>query len=72
MRVCVNLDLLTVIYQPMHTDICADIVGKLTVKSAAFGGAATLASGLTIYNELAKTRPDILRLLAEPDWPFDT
>lgn len=42
-----------------------------TLTVAAKGGNHIIASAWTVYNELAATRPDIVRLLATPDWPFD-
>ena len=36
------------------------------------GGETYLAPSLSIYNELAATRPDIIRTLAENDWVHDT
>lgn len=38
---------------------------------AAYGGESFLASSAKIYNELAKTRPDIIEVLAKDDWIFD-
>lgn len=31
-----------------------------------------MSSGMTVYNELAATRPDIIHTLTRPNWPFDT
>lgn len=31
-----------------------------------------MSSALTVYNELAATRPDIIHTLSRPNWPFDT
>ena len=39
---------------------------------AATGGESFLASTATIYNELARNRPDIIELLAKDDWAFDS
>lgn len=58
--------------QPFHTDTVADTVCLYTQSLAASGGASVVASAWTVYNELAATRPDLLHLLAEPNWPFDT
>ncbi|RSL54685.1 hypothetical protein CEP54_009755 [Fusarium duplospermum] len=44
----------------------------LTLSSGPVGGSGILASAWTVYNELAKSRPDLIRVLSEPDWPFDT
>lgn len=38
---------------------------------AAEGGDHLLASSWAVYNELAATRPDIIRTLATPNWYFD-
>jgi hypothetical protein len=44
----------------------------MTRNLAAQGGQSVLASAYTVYNELAATRPDLIHVLAEPNWPFDT
>lgn len=51
--------------QTFHTDSC-DVVGLLCLKTARSGGASALVSTMTIYNEMHKRRPDLLRLLFEP------
>ena len=38
---------------------------------AAKGGNHIVASAGRIYNELAATRPDVLKVLANPKWHFD-
>jgi len=55
---------------PFHTDT-GDLVAMFVFAPAAFGGDGTFASVSTIYNELAKSSPDLLDVLALPDWPFD-
>ncbi|KAL1959403.1 hypothetical protein VTO42DRAFT_2206 [Malbranchea cinnamomea] len=55
--------------QVFHTDE-GDIVSLFALSTAAEGGKSKLASSWRVYNELAKTRPDLVRTLAE-DWPFD-
>ena len=35
------------------------------------GGQGTFASVPAIYNEVASTRPDLVRVLSNDDWPFD-
>jgi len=45
--------------QTYHTDSC-DIVGLLCLKTSRSGGASALVSSMTIYNEMAKRRPDLL------------
>ncbi|CAK7208173.1 hypothetical protein SBRCBS47491_000002 [Sporothrix bragantina] len=53
-----------------HTEETGDIVGWLTRNTASSGGRCILASAHTVYNALAASRPDLLRLLARADWPF--
>ncbi|KAK3343385.1 hypothetical protein B0T25DRAFT_463630 [Lasiosphaeria hispida] len=57
---------------PFHTDLVCDVVSTLTKGCGGSGGSAIVASAWTVYNELAATRPDLIHVLAEPDWPFDT
>ena len=54
-----------------HTDTFCDILAMQTLGCAAKGGKHILASGYTVYNELAAARPDLLKTLASPDWLFD-
>jgi hypothetical protein len=58
--------------KPFHTDTVTDTLCLFTQSLAAAGGSSVLASAYTVYNELARTRPDILHTLAAPNWPFDT
>jgi len=51
--------------QTYHTDSC-DIVGLLCLKTAKSGGLSALVSSTTIFNEMRRRRPDLLRLLFEP------
>ena len=51
--------------QTFHTD-SSDIVGLLCLKKAKKGGESLLVSAVTIYNEMLKTRPDLVRLLFDP------
>ena len=51
--------------QTFHTD-SADIVGLMCLKTAKKGGGSLLVSTETIYNEMNKRRPDLLKLLFEP------
>ncbi|HYD99782.1 MAG TPA: TauD/TfdA family dioxygenase [Alphaproteobacteria bacterium] len=51
--------------QTFHTDSC-DIVGLLCLKTAKSGGLSALVSSVTIFNEMRRRRPDLLRLLLEP------
>ena len=48
-----------------HTDSC-DIVGLLCLQKAKTGGRSTIASSVTVFNELLKGRPDLVRVLEEP------
>ena len=52
--------------QVFHTD-AGDIVSLLALSVAAEGGRSKLSSSWRVYNELAKTRPDLIATLAE-DW----
>ena len=51
--------------QTFHTDSC-DIVGLLCLKTAQSGGLSSIVSSMTIYNEMATKRPDLVRLLFQP------
>jgi hypothetical protein len=51
--------------QNFHTDSC-DIVGLVCLKTAVRGGISAIVSSMTIYNEIRKLAPDLLRLLFEP------
>ncbi len=46
--------------QTYHTDSC-DIVGLLCLKTAKSGGLSALVSSTTIFNEMRRQRPDLLR-----------
>lgn len=48
--------------QNFHTDSC-DIVSLLCLKTAKSGGLSSLTSSMTVYNEMAKRRPDLVRRL---------
>ena len=48
--------------QTYHTDSC-DIVGLLCLKTAKSGGLSALVSSTTIFNEMRRRRPDLLKLL---------
>ncbi|KAI1324203.1 hypothetical protein F5Y16DRAFT_381553 [Xylariaceae sp. FL0255] len=54
---------------PFHTD-WGDILAFHTRSTDVKSGECMVASAYTIYNVLAKTRPDIIRTLARDDWPF--
>ncbi|MEO8558161.1 MAG: TauD/TfdA family dioxygenase [Rhodospirillales bacterium] len=55
----------THVRQTYHTDSC-DIVGLLCLKTAKSGGLSALVSSTTIFNEMRKRRPDLLKILFEP------
>lgn len=51
--------------QNFHTDSC-DIVALLCLKAAKSGGLSSLTSSISIYNEMARRRPDLLARLLVP------
>ena len=52
--------------QEYHTDSC-DIVGLLCLRPAKSGGASSIASSTTIYNEIMRQRrPDLAAVLMQP------
>jgi Taurine catabolism dioxygenase TauD, TfdA family len=51
--------------QTFHTDSC-DVVGLLCLREALRGGESLLVSASTIWNELRKSRPDLLARLLLP------
>ncbi len=55
--------------QPFHVD-GSDVVGLLCLQPAKSGGLSQIASSVTIYQEVARRRPDLEPLLREP-WYFD-
>src|SRR6185369_8386375 len=50
--------------QTHHTDSC-DVVGLLCLRAAKSGGLSNLVSSTTIFNEMRRRRPDLLRVLLE-------
>jgi len=48
-----------------HTDSC-DIVGLLCLQTAKSGGQSKIASSVTVYNEMLKQRPDLVRVMMQP------
>jgi hypothetical protein len=50
--------------QVFHTD-AGDIVSLLALSTAASGGESKLASSWRFYDELAETRPDLIRTLSD-------
>jgi hypothetical protein len=51
--------------QTHHTDSC-DVVGLLCLRAAKTGGLSSLVSSTTIFNEMLRCRPDLLRVLLDP------
>ena len=51
--------------QPYHTD-STDVVGLMCLQKARSGGKSTICSSTTIYHEIARLRPDLLKVLQEP------
>jgi hypothetical protein len=51
--------------QTHHTDSC-DVVGLLCLRTAKSGGFSSLVSSTTIFNEMRRRRPDLLKILLEP------
>lgn len=54
--------------QDFHTD-AADIIGLLCLHQSKSGGVSRIVSSVTVYNEIARARPDLAPLLFEP-WTF--
>ncbi len=55
---------------PFHSD-SSDVVALMCLRAAKSGGASSLVSGTTIYNEILRRRPDLAPLLFDPfhwDW----
>ena len=52
-----------------HSDSC-DIVALLCLRAAKRGGLSSIVSSVTLYNEMARRRPDLAAVLSEP-LPFD-
>jgi hypothetical protein len=50
--------------QTHHTDSC-DVVGLLCLRAAKAGGLSNLVSSNTIFNEMRRRRPDLLKVLLE-------
>ena len=51
--------------QTHHTDSC-DVVALLCLQKAKQGGLSSLVSSTTIFNEMRRRRPDLLKVLMEP------
>ncbi|PZU01526.1 MAG: taurine dioxygenase [Gordonia sp. (in: high G+C Gram-positive bacteria)] len=54
---------------PFHSD-SSDVVALMCLRGSKSGGASSLVSGTTIYNEILRRRPDLAPLLFE-EWHFD-
>lgn len=55
--------------QVYHTD-AGDIIALFALETAAQGGVSRISSSWKVYNELAETRPDLIKTLSEP-WAWD-
>jgi hypothetical protein len=55
--------------QPFHTD-GSDVVGLLCLQTARRGGASSIVSSVSVFNEVARRRPDLAPLMFEP-FAFD-
>jgi len=51
--------------QTHHTDSC-DVVALLCLQKAKSGGLSSLVSSTTIFNEMRRQRPDLLKVLMQP------
>ncbi|KAL3471566.1 hypothetical protein BJX99DRAFT_250348 [Aspergillus californicus] len=58
--------------KPFHTDTVTDCLCLFTRSLSQNGGRSIISSAWTVYNEIAATRPDVIQVLAESNWPFDT
>lgn len=54
--------------QVFHNDGSVGIVGLITVGIPETGGLSQLSSVAATYNDLARTRRDVVRELAKGDW----
>ncbi|KAM0321844.1 hypothetical protein ACHAQA_009849 [Verticillium albo-atrum] len=55
----------------LGVQVCiANQQGRQDKEGNMLGGKCIIASGHTVYNVLAKSRPDIIRTLVRSDWPF--
>ncbi len=50
---------------PFHNDSC-DIVGLCCLETAKNGGLSAVASSISVYNALLRSRPDLARVLTQP------
>ena len=51
---------------PFHTDVGADVVGLLCLRTAKNGGHSSVVSVAAIYNEMLERRPDLVDVLSSP------
>src|SRR5262249_40106677 len=51
--------------QTFHTDSC-DVVGLLCLQTAKSGGLSSLVSSMTVFNEIRRRRPDLVKVLLNP------
>ncbi|KAK6497244.1 hypothetical protein TWF506_004718 [Arthrobotrys conoides] len=56
--------------QVFHTD-AGDLIALLALEVAAEGGTSRIASSWRIYNDIARSRPDLVKTLAE-EWVLDS
>lgn len=56
--------------QVFHTD-AGDTISLFVLQTAVEGSLSRISSSWRVYNELAETRPDLIKTLSEP-WVFDT
>lgn len=54
---------------PFHNDMGAEILTLHYRQVAKSGGATSVSSAATIYEELARQHPDVLETLKAPNWP---
>jgi hypothetical protein len=58
--------------QPFHADVIPDVLALYCMSVSEAGGRSKIASSWTIYNEIARIRPDILATLAAGNWLHTT
>ena len=56
--------------QGFDAEPCIDIVALIALDVATEGGISRISSIWRVYNELAETRPDLIKTLSEP-WVFE-
>lgn len=50
---------------PYHSD-ASDVAGLLCVRTSKSGGQSSIVSSVTLYNEMLRQRPDLVRVLMQP------